>query len=174
MKRIDSSQFIRMPWKNGGGETLEIFRIENPNDQDRSLFRLSMAFVKKDGPFSIFPNIDRTILLLEGDGFLLFKENQKIATINSRLSPFSFKGEEQIDCQLIGGEVVDFNIMIDRDYGLATTTVIRNDTLLLKADTLTYIFDCRDQKLIILNKNNLFHISERKDLIVIRISRQTL
>lgn len=171
MKRIDSSQFIRMPWKNGGGETLEIFRIENPKYPDRSLFRLSMAFVKKDGPFSIFPNIDRTILLLEGDGFLLFKENQKIATLNKKLSPFSFKGEDQIDCQLIGSEIIDFNIMIDRDYGIATTTVIRNDTLLLTADTTTYIFDCKEKRLITLNKNDRYDEREQKDLIVVRIAR---
>ncbi|MBM7325185.1 HutD family protein, partial [Agrobacterium sp. S2] len=49
-----------MPWKNGGGVTTEI--IVHPAKASMADFdwRISMANVAQDGPFSIFPGVDRT------------------------------------------------------------------------------------------------------------------
>ena len=61
----------RMPWKNGGGETVEV--IVHPEGASLSDFgwRVSMATVASDGPFSVFPGIDRTIVVVEGAGGLM-------------------------------------------------------------------------------------------------------
>lgn len=57
--------------KNGGGITTEI--IVHPANASMADFdwRMSMADVAQDGPFSIFPGIDRTLCILEGAGMSL-------------------------------------------------------------------------------------------------------
>ena len=60
-KLLRNSDHRRMPWKNGGGETVEV--IVHPEGASLSDFgwRVSMATVASDGPFSVFPGIDRTL-----------------------------------------------------------------------------------------------------------------
>ena len=52
-----------MPWKNGGGVTSELARSPQADEFD---WRLSVAEVATDGPFSQFPGIDRLLVLLSG------------------------------------------------------------------------------------------------------------
>jgi uncharacterized protein len=56
----------RMPWKNGLGMTTEL--LVQPTDATLETFdwRLSMARIGSDGPFSTFPGIDRLLMVLEG------------------------------------------------------------------------------------------------------------
>ncbi len=44
-----------MPWKNGGGETAEIAVFPPSADLSEFGWRISMATVSSDGPFSAFP-----------------------------------------------------------------------------------------------------------------------
>jgi environmental stress-induced protein Ves len=50
------------PWRNGGGVTFEI-AAEPAGDFD---WRLSLAIIEEEGPFSEFPGVDRTLLVAEG------------------------------------------------------------------------------------------------------------
>ena len=67
-KLLRNADHRRMPWKNGGGETVEV--IVHPEGASLSDFgwRVSMATVASDGPFSVFPGIDRTLAVLSGEG----------------------------------------------------------------------------------------------------------
>ena len=64
--------FRVMPWKNGAGSTTELL-IDPPGATLAGGFRwrVSMATVAESGPFSSFPGLDRTLLLLEGEGMEL-------------------------------------------------------------------------------------------------------
>lgn len=156
MKLFNQSHFQKMPWKNGGGTTLELFSIRNKNGD--ILFRLSSAEVNQDGPFSIFPNIDRILFLLEGQGFQLTFPDKQIV-MNQFLKPISFKGEEVIQCDLIGGACSDFNIMADRDYGKSSLSFRK----LLFGDELTamttylFIYLPNEKKLFQLEKNEVYN-----------------
>ena len=55
-----------MPWKNGGGETIEIMKWPQDGDLSHFDWRISMAQVALDGPFSVFPKIDRHLAVLAG------------------------------------------------------------------------------------------------------------
>lgn len=68
---LPSSNFTAMPWRNGAGVTREI--AVEPSDDPAVPFhwRLSMADLAGDGPFSAFPGIDRVLLLLDGEGVVL-------------------------------------------------------------------------------------------------------
>lgn len=111
-----------VPWKNGGGTTRELFKLPHPRDADGFLLRLSIATVAESGPFSNFPGIDRTLLLLEGAGMVLTVDGQS-TRLDEPLAPFTFPGEAKTDCELVAGPVRDFNVMTAR--GLARATVER-------------------------------------------------
>ncbi len=117
MANIFTSQhFQMMPWKNGGGSTLELIKIPDPLQSDSFLLRLSIAYIQTDGPFSLFPGIDRCLMLLQGDGFdLNFTEGQEV-TMNAPFVPFYFQGEKSIECKLVQGACYDFNVMVKRDW----------------------------------------------------------
>jgi hypothetical protein len=100
----------RMRWANGGGWTTEI--IAEPSS-DRWTWRLSVADVEADGPFSLFPGVDRTIALLRGAGFALPVGCRAEHVIDAPYRPFDFPGDEATSCRLIDGPVIDLNLMSD-------------------------------------------------------------
>lgn len=55
MKSLHARDYKRMPWKNGGGETVEIAIFPADASVETFEWRISMATVANDGPFSIFP-----------------------------------------------------------------------------------------------------------------------
>jgi environmental stress-induced protein Ves len=120
LRLIRPSQWITQPWRNGGGITHEIHR-DGPADAFR--VRLSVAEVKSPGPFSRFAGVDRWITLLEGHGFTLHKDERSI-TIDTPFVPFSFSGDELIECSLVNGPVRDLNVMIDRSQARAAVRSI--------------------------------------------------
>lgn len=70
-KVLRANAYARMPWKNGGGETREIAIFPPAANLDTLDWRISMAVVAQDGPFSSFPGIDRTLCVIEGAGMEL-------------------------------------------------------------------------------------------------------
>ena len=66
MKIVRASEQRAMPWKNGGGITYEVavFPAISPSLDDFD-WRVSMARVAADGPFSLFPGIDRSLAIVE-------------------------------------------------------------------------------------------------------------
>lgn len=101
----------RMPWKNGMGVTEEIAVF--PADSEAASFdwRLSIAHVGEDGPFSTFPGIDRTIVLLDGPGLALDLPDGQTVTLEPNGAPFAFSGDWSISSRNLGGPTVDLNIM---------------------------------------------------------------
>jgi environmental stress-induced protein Ves len=90
------------------------------------LWRASIAEISADGPFSPFVGVDRTIVLLRGDGVHL---KSKDGTVNHRLDtplePLAFAGESDISASLIGGASSDFNVMTRRGSATAEVRIVR-------------------------------------------------
>ena len=102
-------------WKNGGGNTREIAVWPAGAGMDDFVWRLSVADIGQDGPFSAFPGIDRQIVLLEGAGVTLRADD---ASFSHRLEhigePFAFSGDTSLQSTLLGGATRDFNVMTRR------------------------------------------------------------
>ena len=113
MQILGHSGYKRMPWKNGLGVTEEV--MAHPPGSDIASFgwRLSIAHVGADGPFSVFTGIDRTIVLLNGDGLLLDLPDQTIE-LDRKGEPFAFSGDLEISSRNMGGPTIDLNIMTRR------------------------------------------------------------
>lgn len=103
-----------MPWKNGGGTTTEIAVFPEGAGLDAFEWRISMATVASDGPFSPFPGIDRTLAVLEGEGIVLSVDGLPDRTLNRASQPLSFPADAPTSAQLIAGPILDFNVMTRR------------------------------------------------------------
>ncbi|MEU9254579.1 HutD family protein [Streptomyces sp. NPDC048270] len=111
-------------WKNGGGVTREIAaRPEGAGTGDFA-WRVSLAEVAADGPFSAFPGVERTLTLAEGAGMELSVAGAH-RLVDERFAPQDFAGDEPTDCRLLDGPVVNFNVMYRRGAARVDTAVVR-------------------------------------------------
>ncbi|MFD6969530.1 HutD family protein [Streptomyces sp. NPDC059979] len=111
-------------WKNGGGVTREIAAWPEGAGMDDFGWRVSLAEVAADGPFSAFPGIGRTLTLAEGAGMDLTVGGVR-RLVDERFAPQDFPGDEPTDCRLLSGPVVNFNVMYRRGAVQARTSVVR-------------------------------------------------
>jgi environmental stress-induced protein Ves len=118
LRILRNSDYPSRPWKNGGGTTRDIIVAPPGASLDEFDWRLSLAQVDRDGPFSRFDNVDRTLVLLSG-AMTLHEPDRRIALV--RGEPVEFPGERAIEATLNGGSTLDFNVMTRR--GRAQHTV---------------------------------------------------
>ncbi|WP_353640891.1 HutD family protein [Mesorhizobium sp. WSM2239] len=114
MHIIRAADCRRMPWKNGGGETIEIAISPEGAGLDDFDWRLSMARVEDDGPFSLFTGVDRTLAILEGEGLVLSVGGQDPVRLTDRSAPCSFPADVETSSSLIAGPITDLNMMTRR------------------------------------------------------------
>lgn len=114
MKILPASGHKRMPWKNGGGETIEISVFPEGASLSEFDWRVSMATVASDGPFSTFPGIDRTLSILEGNGMTLLIDGRDPARLTEADAPLAFPADVVTSASLIDGTIVDLNVMTRR------------------------------------------------------------
>ena len=121
---FDLQTLPAMAWKNGGGVTREIVREPAGASLDDFEWRVSVADIAAAGPFSRFVGIDRHLLLLEGDGVNLSSDE---AGLNVNLladdTVLAFSGDVDMNSQLLGGTVRDFNVMVKRGMWQAQVNV---------------------------------------------------
>lgn len=104
----------RMPWKNAGGETVEIAVFPQEADLASFGWRISMATVASDGPFSVFTGIDRTLSILEGQGMELDIAGRPPAMLTQASHPLAFPADAPTSARLVSGTIVDLNVMTRR------------------------------------------------------------
>lgn len=119
------------PWKNGGGMTREILCEPAGAAVDEADWRVSIAEVAADGPFSVFPNLERTIVLLDGPGLHL---SSACGRLDHRLDtpgqPLCFGGDLETHATLLGGPSEDFNVMTRRQRCRAHVQVLQTGYVL--------------------------------------------
>lgn len=114
MRILRAADHKVMPWKNGAGSTTEIAVSPAGAGLDTFDWRVSMASVVEDGAFSAFPGIERTLAVLEGEGLVLEVEGRAPQTVLKDGVPASFPGDAPTRARLLGGPVVDLNVMTRR------------------------------------------------------------
>jgi environmental stress-induced protein Ves len=114
MRVLRSSEYRTQAWKNGGGTTVEIAVAPEGAGMDRFDWRVSMANVERPGPFSVFPEIDRSLAILEGAGMALHFADRGIVRLERSSPAFSFPGDLPVEATLPAGPVLDLNVMSRR------------------------------------------------------------
>lgn len=103
------------PWRNGGGVTREL--LAWPGTQDW-IWRMSVAEVASNGPFSRFEGVRRWFAVLAGAGVRLTAGGQA-HVLTCASAPLCFDGAVPVDCQLLEGATQDFNLMVRSDKASA-------------------------------------------------------
>ncbi len=103
------------PWRNGGGLTREL--ASGPAGGEWQ-WRLSVAEVAADGPFSRYEGVTRWFAVLQGSGVALNVATpaDTAAATEHRLAahdaPLCFDGAASTACRLMDGPTQDFNLML--------------------------------------------------------------
>lgn len=118
VRLLPAYEYQRMRWKNGLGWTREIAR--SPRDGDHWDWRVSIAEIDHDCPFSAFPSCRRSLVLLEGNGMQLRFESGRDVELQPPHGRIDFSGDEPLDCVLLDGPTRDFNLMYRPDAVDAT------------------------------------------------------
>ena len=116
---LNPDEFQTNLWKNGGGVTHEIAR--HPVG-DGWKWRISVAEVGSDGPFSVFPGMTRILTVIGGAGIDLLSAG---GVLEARLHrPLPFSGDLDVTARLVGGPVRNLNLIYDANAIEATVEVV--------------------------------------------------
>lgn len=113
MKVVRAADQPRVRWRNDGGWTRDIAR-DSPLEHGFS-WRISVADVEANGPFSRFDGCDRLLVLLDGVGMdLLCADDGTIIRLGRSARRARFAGEATIVAQLRDGPTSDLNVIWNR------------------------------------------------------------
>ncbi|MGZ5200711.1 MAG: HutD/Ves family protein [Telluria sp.] len=112
---IPFAGLVPVSWKNGGGSTTEIAIAPPEAGFDDFEWRISLATIANDGPFSQFPGVDRTLVLVEGHGATLDIDGEDRVVLCDDDPVLCFSGESHVVAKLNRGPTTDFNVMTRRD-----------------------------------------------------------
>ena len=104
--------YRRERWKNERGWTREIARSPESGEWN---WRLSIAEIEEDAPFSRFDGIERELVLLSGNGLRLRFDDGAVDELLPPHDRVRFAGERGVQGELVDGPTQDFNLMWRRD-----------------------------------------------------------
>jgi environmental stress-induced protein Ves len=103
---LDPDRYVRTPWKNGGGVSVDIA-------SDGDVWRFGRTPITAAGPFSDYSGFDRMQVLVAGRGLVLETPEGDI-DVREPFKPVRFAGESRIMSRLEAGPVEVVNLMGDR------------------------------------------------------------
>ncbi len=113
---VRSATVAPQPWANGGGTTRELLCA---ND---GAWRVSLADVDREGPFSAFP--DSTRLLTVVDGTVLALVVNGVEQVVEPRRPFAFDGAAKVTASIPEGPVRVLNVIADPSVVQPFVTVL--------------------------------------------------
>ena len=124
---VAANDYRRVRWRNDAGWTREIVAVgadaveaTHGGAGDDWHWRLSIAEIERDGPFSRFDGVDRELVLLRGAGVRLRFADGRVLDALPPHGRVRFSGEDAVDGELVDGTTHDFNLMWRRDRVAAT------------------------------------------------------
>ncbi|KAB0571670.1 HutD/Ves family protein [Brucella pituitosa] len=165
-KVLKAQDHRRMPWKNGGGVTVEIAIHPINASVDNFDWRISTATVANDGPFSVFPDIDRTLSVLEGIGIVLDVEGLE-TTLSRETAPFAFAADASSGARLIDGTITDLNVMTRRGrFTHQVERIVTNDSAVIASDRGTMLVFCAEGNFELKSDSRIAHLGQHDCLIL--------
>ncbi|MDQ0456364.1 HutD/Ves family protein [Rhizobium paknamense] len=156
MRVLRAEAYQTVPWKNGGGVTREVALHRDDAVHSEFLWRVSIATVAQDGPFSRFDGIDRSIAMLSGAGMRLEgEEGAAPVLLLPESAPYAFPGEAAIHAVLVDGVTTDLNLMTRRAF-------FRHDMQRFPVEgSASFRVDCDEMLLLATSPVTIHHAGER-------------
>jgi environmental stress-induced protein Ves len=139
MKRFALKDLPQQPWKNGGGTTRTAHTQRAKDAAAPFDWRVSIAEIVENGPFSLFPGVDRIAVVLE-NGPLRLSTSPALGHLVQPLyvaqahCPIAFDGETELFSDIGDGPVLCLNIMTRRSAAAAMVRVLHSDELVKPGD----------------------------------------
>ncbi len=102
---VRSEEVAPQPWTNGGGTTRELLSA------DDGAWRISLADIDADGPFSSFPGRHRLLTVVDGPVLGLEVDGETHVVEPQR--PFAFSGDAAVVATVAEGPVRVVNVIAD-------------------------------------------------------------
>jgi len=112
---LAATGYRRERWRNGAGWTRLVHAEPSQAPGQDWDWRLSIAEIEADAPFSAFPGIDRELVLLEGNGLRLRFDDGGVDELLPPHDRLRFAGERAAHGELVDGPTLDFNLMWRRE-----------------------------------------------------------
>ena len=107
---LDPARYRRLPWKNGGGVSVD---IAWDHETDGRTWRFGRTPIAAPGPFSDYAGNDRLQVLVAGRGLVLRTPEGEI-DVRQPFRPVRFAGETRIVSHLEDGPVEVVNLIGER------------------------------------------------------------
>jgi uncharacterized protein len=139
---IRARDYREQPWKNGGGLTREIAVAFSDDASKQVLWRVSLATIDRDGPFSEYRGYDRTIVALDAGPVELDVDGKVVALEPGQ--PHEFRGEARVACRLHGAATRDLNAMTLRDAFVHDVEIVTStQRFVLDEDEIAFVYAIR-------------------------------
>jgi environmental stress-induced protein Ves len=120
--RINALDIVPQAWRNGGGQTRELWvwppaASARPDDWR---LRISLADITQDGPFSAFEGVARWFTVVSGAGVVLTLPGGPLS-LRPGDAPLAFDGAIAPACSLLAGPTQDLNLMTRHGQGFMKT-----------------------------------------------------
>jgi environmental stress-induced protein Ves len=135
---VRAAGVVPRPWANGGGTTRELRRA------DDGAWRVSLADVERDGPFSTFAGRRRLLTVVDGVVLSLLVDGSESLVEPRR--PFAFDGDADVLARVPEGPVRVLNVIVDPRAVTPTVTVLelgRGSTLPIAPDQAALVLQGR-------------------------------
>jgi environmental stress-induced protein Ves len=125
MRIIRSSEFVEGRWRNGMGVSWDI--ASWPPDADDFGWRLAIARIDGDVPFSHYPEVDRVFTLIEGQGLDLEFEGRPTLHVESLFVPHPYPCDVPTFCRLRIGPCRALNLFLRRGQWRADVDILSSN-----------------------------------------------
>jgi environmental stress-induced protein Ves len=115
-----------MPWANGRGTSYEI--ASDRNESGEWAWRLAMAPVNEDGPFSRIECVNRSLAVVDGAGMQLSVDRKKLQCLPMQV--VRFRGDAITEATLLEGPIMDINLMVRRKEADGEMTIVSDSGVL--------------------------------------------
>ena len=133
IKLLSPLAYRVLPWKNGGGSTTEI--AVEPEGATWAAFdwRVAIADIRESGPFSSFPGIDRSIMLLDAP-----RGTEMELRIDGRRAPLPLRAFVDF-----AGEAATEGILYPDPPGPDATSVVRDFNVMSRRGVIRHRRGCQ-------------------------------
>ncbi len=114
MEILNWAESLPTPWKNGGGSVRPVATHPPGGGVGSFDWRISVAEIEADGPFSAFPGVDRCFVLLRGSGVRLTPDAGLAMVLTEPSQIVHFSGESSVEATLVAGPVQNLSILVAR------------------------------------------------------------
>ena len=122
MKIIRQDEYREGRWRNGMGVSWDI--ASDSSEADGFGWRLALARIDSDVPFSIYPGVDRIFTLVEGGGVDLDLEGVGTLAATRPYVPHPFPCDVPAQCRLRAAPCRALNLFTRRDMWTATADIL--------------------------------------------------